>query len=257
MLPRYTKIMNTYIIDDIKILISQETGDIVSEKVVNELRQKNLITSPLVDKVFNISTSKFLGEENIPEKCEFIPLREYFYTHTAEQATRSARAKALLEWRDSVVFCAKCGTKLVEDENLTALNCPSCKTQYFPRIEPAVIVLVSRGNDYLLVRHKLRIQNIWACVAGFVEIGESLEHAVVREVREEVGIEIKDIRYCTSQGWPFPNQLMLGFRAEYASGEIKLQQDELSEAKWFPKDALPEIPKRGTLGYKLISGEFN
>lgn len=249
--------MNTYIFKNSDILVSQENEEIVSEEKVNDFLQKGLICDEFEDKVFKVKAARFDDNADVPSGYKFISLREYFHTHDEEQTLLSSRAKGLLGWHISTIFCQQCGTRLIDDEKMTALNCPSCKKQYFPRIEPAIIVLVSKGNDYLLVRHKLRIQNIWACVAGFVEIGESIEHAVVREVREEVGIEIKDLRYCTSQGWPFPNQLMLGFRAEYASGEIKVQQDELTEAKWFPRDALPEIPRKGSLGYKLISGEFN
>ncbi|MBQ9630290.1 MAG: NAD(+) diphosphatase, partial [Treponema sp.] len=146
--------------------------------------------------------------------------------------------------------------KLIDDKNLVARNCSSCKAQYFPRIEPCVIVLISKGDKILLARHKERNQNIYTCIAGFIELGESIEQAVLREIREELGIEIQNLRYVGSQGWPFPDQLMLAFRAEYKSGKIKVQEDELYEARWFLKSELPPFAKRGSIGYKLISGFY-
>ena len=113
-----------------------------------------------------------------------------------------------------------------------------------------------KGDKLILAKHRFRNQNIHTYIAGFIEIGESAEQAVVREVREEVGIEIKDLRYVGSQGWPFPDQLMLGFRAEYKSGDIRVQESELVEAKWFTKDALPPFPKRGSMGRRLITGVY-
>ena len=130
-------------------------------------------------------------------------------------------------------------------------------TDSFPRIEPAVIVLVSRGDEILLVKNQNRSKNFYSCVAGFVEMGESLEHAVEREVMEETGISIKNLRYVGSQSWTFPDQLMLAFTADYAGGEIKLQEEELSDGGWFNRSSLPEIPKPGSVAYNLIMGYFD
>ena len=109
----------------------------------------------------------------------------------------------------------------------------------------------------LLVKNKNRKYDTYACVSGFVELGETLEQAVKREVLEETGICIKNIRYTGSQSWPFPDQLMLAFLADYESGEIKIQESELDDAKWFSRDNLPEIPKRGSVAHNLIMGFFN
>lgn len=239
-------------------MLTLPNGELPSESDIKNSIDSNLIGETYVDKVTGISASKFLGDENkIPDNFSLMQVREYFFTNTPEKAAKVARAKGLQGWNSSVVFCQKCGAQLEHDSLLTAKNCLSCKAQYFPRIEPCIITLISRGDEVLLARHKLRIQDIYTCIAGFIEIGETTENAVIREVREEVGIEIKDIRYCASQSWPFPDQLMLGFRAEYAGGEIHIQRDELLEARWFKRDNLPNIPKHGSIAYRLITGEFD
>lgn len=250
--------MDVFIFRDRDILITHQNHELPSERDAKNFQELHLICDIYTENANEIYTARFQdGEKSLPPKFEFIQLREYFATSTPEKAAKAARAKGLLSWNSDTIFCQKCGTRLEHDGKVTAKNCPSCKAQFFPRIEPCIITLISRGDEVLLARHKMRIQNIYTCIAGFIEIGESAEHAVIREVREEVGIEIKDVRYCVSQSWPFPDQLMLAFRAEYAGGDIKIQQDELLEAKWFHRSNIPNIPARGSVAYRLISGEFD
>ncbi|MDE5899586.1 MAG: NAD(+) diphosphatase [Treponemataceae bacterium] len=194
----------------------------------------------------------------LPRGCALhkIPIREFFSIRTAQEGAVAARAKILLNWRTSVRFCAACGDRLIADASFTARRCPRCGRVHFPRIEPCVIVLVSRGDEVLLARHAQRNQDIFTCLAGFIEAGESAEDAVVREVREEVGISIRNLRYCGSQGWPYPDQLMLAFRAEYAGGEIALQKEEIAEAGWFRRASLPPTARPGSVAYRLIHGDF-
>lgn len=192
-----------------------------------------------------------------PAGCVLTPLREYFAARSAEEGAAAARAKSLLLWRRAVRRCAACGARLKASAVLTAAECPECGRLYFPRIEPCVIVLVSRGDEILLARHRQRNTGIYTCVAGFIEPGESAEQAVVREIKEETNLSVRNVRYCASQGWPFPDQLMLAFRAEYECGEIRVQEEELYEAKWFRRDALPPSPSPGSLAYRLIHGEFD
>ena len=116
------------------------------------------------------------------------------------------------------------------------------------------ISLITRGDELLLLRSVRDTAGIYACLAGFVEIGETLEQALRREVREETGLEIRNIRYAGSQGWPFPDQLMVGFYAEYESGEIRIQESEIADARWFRRDALPPLPKPGSIAWRLING---
>ena len=186
----------------------------------------------------------------------FISLREYFSYHNEDEVFKAARARALFEWKSKNHYCTNCGKRLFLLKDLTALECSRCNLQYFPRIEPCVIVLVRRGEEMLLARHAQRNQDIYACIAGFIEAGETAEQAVHREVFEETGIKIKNLTYKGSQGWPFPDQLMLAFTAEYDSGEIRLQESEIAEAGWFTKDKLPQSPAPGSVAYRLIHDLF-
>ena len=133
------------------------------------------------------------------------------------------------------------------------MECPECANQIFPRINPCVIMLVKKGNKILLARHAQRNQDIYTCLAGFVEAGETIEQAVHREIMEETGIKVKNVKYFGSQSWPFPAQLMFGFTAEYDSGEIKLQPDEIADAAWFDRGNHPATPPEGSIAYKLIN----
>ena len=183
-------------------------------------------------------------------------LRQFYAEHDEETASKVFRAKALSEWRKKTVFCPRCGARLVESKDFTAMQCPDCGELLFPRIDPCIIVLVRKGEKILLARHAQRNQDIYACLAGFVEAGETIENAVRREIFEETGIKVKNIQYRGSQSWPFPQQLMLGFYADYESGEITLQKEEITDAQWFDRDNLPASPAPGSIAYKLIHNEI-
>ena len=120
--------------------------------------------------------------------------------------------------------------------------CPACRITNYPRLSPSIITLVHREDEVLLARNQRFPEGMYSTLAGFVEPGESIETTVRREVREEVGVDVRDLRYLGSQPWPFPNSLMLGFHAEYAGGNIVLQEEEIADARWFPVDELPDIP---------------
>lgn len=191
-----------------------------------------------------------------PEGAEWMVMREFFATRSEEEVALASRIKGLAGWLAETKYCSACGEGLRPHESECALVCPHCGMVHYPRICPCIIVVIERGEEMLLLRHKLRNQDIYACLAGFVETGESLEEALRREVREEAGIEITNIRYAGSQGWPFPNQLMVGFYADYASGELKIQESEILEARWFGKNENPASPGRGSISYKLIHHEI-
>ena len=142
------------------------------------------------------------------------------------------------DWYISHRFCGRCGVKTVLDEKDMMLKCPSCGQVHYPRIAPAIIVAVRKDDKLLMAQHSYHENIRYALVAGFVEPGESIEEAVHREVAEEIGIKIKNLKYQKSQSWPFPNSLMLAFTAEYDSGEIKVDEDEIVNAKWFGKDEI-------------------
>ncbi len=164
----------------------------------------------------------------------------------------AARAVQIIDWDRTHQFCGRCQAPLRTKTAERAKECPQCGLLHFPRLSPAIIVLVERGNELLLARSRHFMPGMYSVLAGFVEPGESLEEAVVREVKEEVGIEVKDIKYFGSQPWPFPHSLMIGFTATYASGEILLDGEEIEEAGWFTFDTLPRIPGKISIARKLI-----
>lgn len=164
----------------------------------------------------------------------------------------AGRASQLLDWERDHQFCGRCGNSMTADEAERAMRCASCGTIAFPRIAPCIIVLVHRGNELLLARNANFPQPMYSTLAGFIEAGESAEDTLVREVREEVGVEVERIRYFSSQSWPFPNQLMLGFFAEYAGGEIVCEPSEIADARWFHYSELPMIPPVSSISGQLI-----
>lgn len=151
-------------------------------------------------------------------------------------------------------FCGQCGAKAERVDWEMAMHCHRCQHRSYPRVSPCVIVSIHNNEQILLakgVRHKEA--NMYSTLAGFVESGESLEEAVHREIFEEVGVKVKNLRYFNSQPWPFPHSLMVGFIAEYAGGEIRCQENEIDDAQWFDIDRLPNIPPKVSIAGQLIA----
>ena len=188
--------------------------------------------------------------------AELIGLRAFFDLVPADVFAQAGLARQLLHWRLTHRFCGACGTPLVRHASERAMHCPSCDLCFYPRINPVVITLVSRGDQILLAHKAGGVVPFWSVVAGFVEANETLEHAVQREIGEEVGVRVKNIRYHSSQPWPFPNNLMIGFTAEYADGDVKPDGVEISEAGWFGRDNLPPIPSRFSIARRMIDAFF-
>jgi len=155
-------------------------------------------------------------------------------------------------WRERHRFCGVCGARTAIDASERAMRCPACGTLFYPTPSPAVIVAVEKAGRLLLAHNRNFPPRRFSAIAGFVDPGETLENAVRRELREEVGIEVVRIRYVGSQGWPFPNSLMAAFRAEWESGELVPDGAEIVEAGWFAPEALPDIPAKGTVSRELI-----
>ena len=181
-------------------------------------------------------------------------LHETFRGMTPDEKREASREAEIAEWRESNRFCGHCGAEMRPHANPSerALVCAKCGYTVYPRISPAVIVLVTKGDKVLLQRNTHYRGVVWSLVAGFVDPGESLEDAIRREVREEASIEVKDIRYFGSQTWPFPSNIMVGFRAEYASGELKPDGEEVVESGWFDREHLPEIPRPGSIARTML-----
>lgn len=167
-------------------------------------------------------------------------------------------AQMILHWEKTSQRCGHCGEQLVRLPGEWGKKCHSCDSQHFPHIHPCVIGLIVRGKEILLVRKPEWADGRFGLVAGFVEFGESLEEAMEREIREETGLQVNNLRYVGSQCWPFPSQLMTGFVADYLAGDIKLQEDELAEAAWYKLDQLPVLPPRRSIARYLIdrAGEY-
>jgi NAD+ diphosphatase len=164
----------------------------------------------------------------------------------------AGRAAQILEWDRSHQFCGRCGMPTEPMPTERAKRCTSCGFMSFPRLSPAVIVLVERGDEVLLARHTRTTDGMYALLAGFVEPGETLEEAIQREIREETGVAVDRMAYFGSQPWPFPHQLMIGFTAQYAGGEIQTDGEEIADARWFTARAMPKVPHRLSIARKLI-----
>ncbi len=181
-----------------------------------------------------------------------VPVRSVFGLAGEAAFALVCRASQLLDWKKNHRYCGHCATSTIRKPNEFAMQCPSCGLLTYPRISPAVMVLIRRGDELLLARSPHFRSGMYSALAGFVEAGETVEQAAVREVREEVGVEIANLRYFQSQPWPFPDSLMLAFFADYAGGEVLPDPSEIEEAAWFTIDALPTLPDPVSIARRLI-----
>ena len=181
-------------------------------------------------------------------------LRELFGKMPLSDWMKLARDHELHYWQETNKFCGRCGTALVRhsDPNELAMCCPSCGMRYYPQITPAVIVLVKKGDKILLQRNTHYKLPHWSLVAGFLDPAETFEEAVRREIREESSLEVSHIRYFGSQIWPFPSNLMVGFVADWVSGEPTPDGEEIVESGWFGRDNLPSLPRKISIARHLV-----
>ena len=194
-----------------------------------------------------------LADENQDlEGFQLIGLRETFGQLEEELIWIAGRANQLVDLSRNHQFCGQCGHPTADKPEERAKICSACGLVNYPRLSPAVIMAVVKGDRLLLASNRRFKSGFYSVLAGFVEPGETLEECVAREIKEEVGINVKNIRYFGSQPWPFPNSLMVGFSADYAGGEIKVDQSEIVDAGWFKADNLPAIPPRITIARHLI-----
>ena len=187
-----------------------------------------------------------------PPGATFLGLRALFGRLPETLYAVAGRAAQIVAWERDHRFCGRCGTATEHAPGERARRCPACGLMAYPRVSPAVIVLIEKDDRILLARGHQFPSGRFGIVAGFVEAGESLEEAVAREVAEEVGLRLRDVRYWGSQPWPFPHNLMLGFRADWAAGEIEIAPSELAEAGWYGLNDLPNIPPKLSIARRLI-----
>ncbi|XXF10950.1 NAD(+) diphosphatase [Pseudomonas sp. D2-3] len=191
------------------------------------------------------------GKAELPG-CQWQSLRQVMLEGDAELFQMLGFAAQIGTWASDNRFCGSCATAMLQVPGERAMQCPACNLRHYPRLSPSMIVLVTRGDQVLLARSPRFVSGVYSTLAGFVEAGESVEQCVAREVREEVGVEVCNIRYQGSQNWPFPHSLMLGFHADYAGGEIVMQEEEIEDARWFSIHALPPLPASRSIARYLI-----
>jgi NAD+ diphosphatase len=189
---------------------------------------------------------------SLPEGWTITGLRELFGQFDDTLAALSGRAYQLVDWDRNHQFCSRCGNPSVLRTDERARMCPRCNYTMYPPVSPAIMMLVTRGRELLLARKPAFAPGRYSALAGFVEPGETLEATVARETREEVGVEVRNIRYFGSQPWPFPHSLMVAFTGEYAGGEVRPDGVEIEEARWFAPDALPALPPLISISRRLI-----
>ena len=200
------------------------------------------------------------GED--PSYGAAVDLFSYYGRSSEVEWAIAGRAVQIAEWARTHRFCGRCGAATVLSDNDRSMKCPDCALMAYPRLAPAMITLVTRGEpgpdqQALLARGVQFRAPMYSCLAGFVEAGESLEQAVIREVHEEVGIAVGNVRYWGSQPWPFPHSLMIGFQAEWVSGDIVCDPAEIVDAQWYSRDSLPAIPPGISIARKLIDAWLN
>lgn len=197
-------------------------------------------------------TGEWPGEVVAGDGMEWLGLRRLFGRVDDTTLAVAGRAFQILQWDSTHRFCGRCGTPTERHASERSRVCPRCALLHYPRLSPAVMALVRRDDELLLARSPHFPEGMYSALAGFVEPGESLEETVVREVREEVGVEIANLRYFGSQPWPFPHSLMIAFVADYVSGDIVPQPGEIEAADWFTIGHLPRLPHRMSIARRLI-----
>ncbi|WP_094229009.1 NAD(+) diphosphatase [Methanolobus psychrotolerans] len=249
---------------DLRLPSLEETEDmginILRKQYLGELKDVSCFSMELdssndADKIVTSVIGTTTG--NAVGTATFVGLRELPGILEEPLAALAGKAVHIMEWDRNTIFCGRCGSVTSLKENERAKECPECGFLAFPKISPAIIVLIEKEDQILLARSPNFKPGLYSNIAGFVEPGESIEQAVVREVMEEVGISVKNIRYFGSQPWPYPDSLMIGFTAEFLAGEIKVDGVEIEEARWFRKEEIPFVPRNTSISGWLIKYFIN
>jgi NAD+ diphosphatase len=241
--------------DDLIVSINSRKEILFNKKNKNFFHK---VPDQLPSQIFKIfeedNLNIFLVEElkEINEECEYLS-KKFLYSHLNENSLiLISRAFQIYDWIYKQKFCSRTGNKLSEVREDLSKFCDSCTRDYFPKMSPCILAAITYNKKILLVKHNNEIRTLSTVIAGFVELGESLEDCVKREVFEEVGLKIKNIKYLASQSWPFPNQLMMAFSAEALNDRFEIDNNEILEANWYSKENLPQIPPEPSLSNTLI-----
>ena len=239
-----TQLSLAYIFQHQKLLVDENLQLPKVEKLASDLH---------IHHNDHVIARDLLEHESVPDGYQLIPIRELIQLWSTTEFLQASRAVQLLEWRRNHKFCSHCGHATEIHSKEYAMVCPACGYHQYPRVQPCVITIITKGDDELLLAKSAHNKsNMYGLIAGFVEVGETLEEAVQREAFEEVSVKLKNICYMSSQPWPFPSNLMIAFHAEYDSGDIQLQLEEISDAQFFKFDQLPESPFKGSIAHSMI-----
>ncbi len=254
-----------YVFQNSRLLVKndRESTLIPTQKDISELtiEQDSQLYLETLNNRPSYSAELTKGAE-LPKSLVLIGLRELFGKIQDDFWTTAGYALQLNNWNRDNQFCNKCGSPIDHKHDERAKICTNCQFVNYPRINPCIIVAITKGDKILLARSiRYPKRMLYSVIAGYVESGETLEECVRREVKEEVNLDVKNIRYFSSQQWPFTSALMVGFTAEYAGGDVVVEKEELIEAGWYSKENLPEVPGWGSISGRLIewfaSGESN
>ncbi len=239
--------------DNLLVYLKGESFEIPFIKSPEDLKLKTIRTQylGLLDGK-NCYCAEIEKPEALPQNYDFKGLRYLFDFLDIDIYFLAGKAKQVIDWDRTHRFCGQCGSKTKQMEGERAKICPECGFISYPRISPAVIVGVVRDGKLLMAHSTHYSGNFYSIIAGFLEVGETLEDCVQRELMEEVGIKVKNIRYFANQPWPFPNSLMIGFLADYESGEITVDGVEIDDAGWYRSSEIPLIPSKVSIARKII-----
>ena len=242
--------------DQVRVPTSAEENKVASLGLCAERTQYLGYLSDEDGAILHCYAGELADEASLPEGYEAGDLRSLFGVIDDVGLALAGRAVQIVAWERTHRFCGRCGSPTELMPNERAKRCPDCGLSNYPRLSPAIIIAITRrgveGQEILLARNFRFPAGRYSVIAGFVEPGESLEECAHREVFEEVGVRIDNIRYFGSQPWPFPNSLMIGFTAGYAGGDLVLEEGEIADARWFRADALPKIPPSVSIARRLI-----
>jgi NAD+ diphosphatase len=237
-----------------RLLVSKDQGKLLTSPSINGIKNfflRHYLLGQRED--FDIYCAEVPNDMSLPEQIDSIPFRKALELLGPDWYNVAAKAYAIINWDKNHQFCGRCGHITAYKPTTFERVCTVCSLTFYPRISPSIIVLIQKDDQILMARSYHFIPGAYGLIAGFVESGESVEDAVHREVHEEVGIKIKNLRYFGSQSWPFPDSLMIAFTAEYASGELIINHTEIEEAGWYPFDHLPGGPSTSiSIARKLI-----